>query len=414
MKTASTTFGVLFYLKTQKTTIQGSAPICARVTVNGKRTEISVKRSVNATEWDERKGMAKGSRKETIELNMFLNQFKAKIINTYQQMLLNDVAIDGPSIRDKVLGTNNLTPTLLSLIEYHNEQQKIKLAPGTMKNYYTTQRYIVKFLKEKYYRNDLVLSQLTYKFILDFERYLFTYVPKDHQKPLNNNGIMKHIERLRKMINMAVKLDWLSKDPFASFKKHFDKTERESLNIQELTALANKRFSIERLRQVRDMFQFSCYTGLSYIELTELTPNKIVTGIDGGLWISTSRAKTDTAVRVPLLPQATDLMERYRDDPRALNNGTVFPVISNQRMNGYLKEIADLCGITKILTFHIARHTFATTVTLSNGVPIESVSKMLGHTSIRTTQIYAKVVEQKLSDDMRKLEQRMSTHLLGD
>lgn len=409
MKAVTTTFGVLFYLKTQKTSMQGKAPICARVTVNGKRTEISVKRSVNANEWDDRKGMAKGNRKETVELNMFLNQFKAKIINTYQQMILSDAVIDGPAIRDRVLGTDHLAPTLLSLVEYHNEQQLHKLAPGTMKNYYTTQRYIEKFLREKYYRNDIVLSQLTYKFILDFERYLFNYVPKDHQKPLNNNGIMKHIERLRKMINMAVKLDWLSKDPFASFKKHFDKVERECLNDKELTALANKHFAIERLRHVRDMFMFSCYTGLSYVELAELSPTNIVTGIDGGLWISTIRAKTDTGVRVPLLPQATELIEKYRDNPMAQNNGTVFPVISNQRMNGYLKEIADICGITKILTFHIARHTFATTVTLSNGVPIESVSKMLGHTSIRTTQIYAKVVEQKLSEDMRKLEQRMST-----
>ncbi len=411
MKTVSTTFGVLFYLKTQKTTTQGSAPICARVTVNGKRTEISVKRSVKATEWDERKGMAKGGRKEIVELNMFLNQFKAKIINTYQQMVLSDTAIDGPAIRDKVLGTDHSAPTLISLMEYHNEQQMHKLAPGTMKNYHTTQRYVKKFLMAKLYRNDVLLSQLTYKFILDFERFLFNYVPKDHQKPLNNNGIMKHIERLRKMINMAVKLDWLSKDPFASFKKHFDKVERESLNSQELMALSNKEFTIERLRHVRDMFMFSCYTGLSYIELVELTPNKIITGIDGGLWISTSRAKTDTGVRVPLLPQATDLIEKYRNDPRALNNGTVFPVISNQRMNGYLKEIADLCGITKTLTYHIARHTFATTVTLSNGVPIESVSKMLGHTSIRTTQIYAKVVEHKLSEDMRNLEQRMSARV---
>ena len=391
--------------------MQGKAPICARVTVNGKRTEISVKRSVNANEWDDRKGMAKGNRKETVELNMFLNQFKAKIINTYQQMILSDAVIDGPAIRDRVLGTDHLATTLVSLVEYHNEQQLHKLAPGTMKNYYTTQRYIEKFLREKYYRNDIVLSQLTYKFILDFERYLFNYVPKDHQKPLNNNGIMKHIERLRKMINMAVKLDWLSKDPFASFKKHFDKVERECLNDKELTALANKHFAIERLRHVRDMFMFSCYTGLSYVELAELSPTNIVTGIDGGLWISTIRAKTDTGVRVPLLPQATELIEKHRDNPRAQNNGTVFPVISNQRMNGYLKEIADICGITKILTFHIARHTFATTITLSNGVPIESVSKMLGHTSIRTTQIYAKVVEQKLSEDMRKLEQRMSTIL---
>jgi site-specific recombinase XerD len=398
MKTTNTTFGVLFYLKTQKTSAQGKAPVCARITVNGKRTEISVKRSVNANEWDERKGMAKGSRKEIIELNMFLNQFKAKIINTYQQMVLSDAAIDGPAIRDKVLGTDHLAPTLVSLIEYHNEQQEIKLAAGTMKNYYTTQRYIKKFLIEKYYRNDIVLSGLNYKFILDFENYLFNYVPKDHQKSLNNNGIMKHIERLRKMINMAVKLDWLPKDPFASFKKHFDKVERQSLTGKELAELERKQFGIGRLMYVRDMFLFSCYTGLTYIDLSELTHNNIITGIDGGLWISTSRAKTDTGVRVPILPQAAELIEKYRDDVRAQNNGTVFPVI---------KEIADLCGINKTLTFHIARHTFATTVTLSNGVPIESVSKMLGHTSIRTTQIYAKVVEQKLSEDMRNLKERM-------
>ncbi|WP_268849237.1 site-specific integrase [Flavobacterium aestivum] len=408
MTTRNSTFGVLFYLKVQKVSAQGKMPICARITVNGKRTEISIKRSVTAAEWDIKKGMPRGSRKEITELNMFLNQFKAKIINIYQQMLLSDVAIDGPAIRDRMLGKGKLAPTLLSLIEHHNEQQGIKLASGTMKNYYTTQRYIRKFLMEKYYRTDIVLSELNYRFILDFESYLLNYVPKDHQKPLNNNGIMKHIERLRKMINMAVKLDWLSKDPFSSFKKHFDKVERECLTSKELLGLENKKFSIERLRQVRDMFLFSCYTGLAYIDLTELAPNNIIIGIDGGLWISTSRTKTDTSVRVPLLPQAIELIEKYRDDPRSQNNGTVFPVISNQRMNGYLKEIADICGITKTLTFHIARHTFATTVTLSNGVPIESVSKMLGHTSIRTTQIYAKVIEHKLSEDMQNLKERMS------
>lgn len=235
-------------------------------------------------------------------------------------------------------------------------------------------------------------------------------MPQNHKKPLNNNGVMKHIERLRKMINMGVKLDWLSKDPFSSFKKHFDKVERVCLTNKELSYLENKLFSIERLKHVRDMFLFSCYTGLAYIDLAELSPNDIITGNDGGLWISTIRVKTDVSVRIPLLPQAIELIDEYRNDPRAQNNGTVFPVISNQRMNGYLKEIADVCGIKKTLTFHIARHTFATTVTLSNGVPIESVSKMLGHTSIRTTQIYAKVIDRKLSEDIRNLQQRMSAN----
>jgi site-specific recombinase XerD len=408
MKTKNSTFGVLFYLKKQKATAKGFAPICARVTVNGKRTEISVKRSVLVSQWDAKKGLAKGSRKEIVELNMFLDQFKAKIISTYQQMLLSENVIDGAAIRDKVLGSAQSGATLGSLIEYHNQEQVSKLAHGTMKNYYTTQRYIHKFLNARYRRTDLPLSELNYKFLLDFENYLRAYTPTDHQKPLNNNGIMKHIERLRKIVNMAITLDWLPKDPFASFKKHFDKVERECLNAAELAELAKKEFKIGRLQHVRDMFLFSCYTGLAYIDLSELTPDNIIIGIDGGQWLTTSRAKTDTSVRVPLLPQARQIMELYKDDPRAKNSGTVFPVISNQKMNGYLKEIADVCGITKTLTFHIARHTFATTVTLSNSVPIESVSKMLGHTSIRTTQIYAKVLEHKLSEDMQKLELRLT------
>ncbi|WP_256959339.1 site-specific integrase [Sphingobacterium sp. JB170] len=275
-----------------------------------------------------------------------------------------------------------------------------------MKNYYTTQNYIKNFLKEKYRRTDIALSELNYTFIADFESYLRSYKPKDHHRPLNNSGIMKHIERLRKMVNMAVMADWLPKDPFAKFRKRFDKVERGCLTKAELDKLEGKQFKIERLQHVLDMFLFSCYTGLAYIDLSELTPDHIVTGIDGNLWISMSRAKTETSVRVPLLPKAKSLMEKYADDPRAVSNGTVFPVISNQRMNGYLKEIVEICGIKKNLTFHIARHTFATTVTLSNGVPIESVSKML--TSIRTTQIYAKVVENKLSEDMGRLQERLA------
>ena len=409
MKTKNCTFGVIFYLKKQKTTAQGTAPIYARITVNGRRTEISVKRSVALSGWDVKKGLAKGSREQTAELNRFLARFKAKIIDAYQEMVLSGSTVDGAIIRDKITGSAQSERMLGSLMEYHNKEQESKLAHGTMKNYYTTQSYIKRFLKVKYRRTDIALSELNYLFISDFEYYLRNYKPKDHHRPLNNNGIMKHIERLRKMVSMAVTMDWLVKDPFAKFRKHFDKVERKSLTKQELDKLESKLFRVERLQQVLDMFLFSCYTGLAYIDLAELTPDNIITGIDSDLWIYTSRVKTETSVRIPLLPKARELMEKYRDDPIAVSNGTVFPVISNQRMNGYLKEIADICGIGKTLTFHIARHTFATTVTLSNGVPIESVSKMLGHMSIRTTQIYAKVVEHKLSEDMQNLRERMAS-----
>ena len=405
------TFGIQFVIRIFKQGKSKQANVYARITVNGRRAEISLKQKVDPEAWDDSKGRAKGKSEEIIKLNNYIERIRTLIADGYHELVQQRKPVSVDTVKSLFLGCDEEIMTLVKLMDYHSEHAAHRLAPGTMKNYKTTQKYIIKFIRQKYYRNDIVLSELNYKFLMDFESYLVNYTPKDHQKPLNNNGIMKHIERLRKMINLAIKLDWLPKDPFASFKKHYEKVERYCLNASELDTLAKKEFKIDRLKNVRDMFLFCCYTGLAYIDLAELKPENIVTGVDGEPWIYTNRAKTDTSVRVPILPQARELMEMYYDDPRSQNNGTVFPVISNQRMNGYLKEIADLCGITKILTFHIARHTFATTVTLSNGVPIESVSKMLGHTSIRTTQIYAKVLETKLSEDMGRLKDRLSLNV---
>lgn len=210
------------------------------------------------------------------------------------------------------------------------------------------------------------------------------------------------------MVNLALKNEWLERDPFAKFKKTFTKTNRECLTEMELKTVELKEFKIERLSFVKDLFVFSCYTGLAYIDVMQLTPGSITFGIDGDMWLFTNRQKTDTNVKIPLLPKALEIIEKYKEHPKAQADETLFPIISNQKLNSYLKEIADLCGITKNLTFHLARHTFATTVTLTNGVPIETVSKLLGHSSIRTTQIYAKVVERKVSEDMKLLKEKMS------
>ena len=172
--------------------------------------------------------------------------------------------------------------------------------------------------------------------------------------------------------------------------------------------MADKEFQIERLNQVKDIFLFSCFTGLAYIDVKKLTKNNINIGIDGERWIFTNRQKTDTKSNIPLLPMAEQIIAKYKDHPQCINEGKLLPVLSNQKMNGYLKEVADLCGIQKELTFHIARHTFATTVTLTNGVPIESVSKMLGHKNLRTTQHYAKILDRKVSDDMKLLRDKLS------
>jgi site-specific recombinase XerD len=401
---SSNTFGIQFVIRLPKQQKNDQATVFARISVNGRRCEISLKKKVNPQNWDDAKGKARGTKEEIRKLNEHIERVRTIIADGYHELVQQKKVITVDAVKSLFLGADDSEITLIKLGEYHNTEMKDKLADGTMKNYYTTQKYIAKFLKEKYHRNDISLAELNYKFILDFETYLSKHQPIDHQKPLH----MKHIERLCKMVNMAVTMDWLAKDPFAKYRQHFDKVERFYLTKEELSAIENKKFSIERLQTVKDLFLFSCYTGLAYIDTMNLTAGNIIKGIDGNDWLITSRQKTDTDVRVPLLPQAEELIKKYKDHPKAANHGTLFPVISNQKTNAYLKEIADLCNINKAITFHIARHTFATTITLSNGVPIESVSKMLGHTTIRSTQVYAKVVEQKLSEDMQNLKKRMA------
>lgn len=408
MKTTNTnTFGVIFYLKKYKIN-NGIAPIYARITVDGKRVDVSVKRSIEEKNWNGDKGMAKGNREEIRSLNTYLEQVRANIVACYQELVLQKKLITAELVKNNFLGNDNKEYTLSKVIEYHNTNMEHTLTWGTMKNYYTTQKYIQMFLKSRFNTSDIYLSELNYKFILDFEYFLRDHKPVDHHKPLANNGIMKHIERFRKMINMAIRMEWLEKDPFAAYQKKFEKVERGFLTKEELKSIETRHLPIERLESIRSLFVFSCYTGLSYIDVMQLKSENVIIGMDGEQWLFTNREKTNNPVKVPLLPEALEIIRRYKHHPRALAMGTLFPIISNQKLNSYLKEIADLCGIKKNLTFHLARHTFATTITLTNGVPIESVSKMLGHSSIKTTQIYAKVVEKKLSEDMQNLKARLN------
>lgn len=406
MRTTNT-FGVQFITRTNKAK-DGLLPIYARVTVDGRRVEISLKRWIKPGDWNSSKGMAKGSREEIKSLNHYLDEVRARIMECYQEMQVQKRLITADAIKSMFLGTDQKDFTLCKLVDYHNQTMRDTLAWGTMKNYFTTQKYIHRFLKERFGTTDMFLSELSYKFITDFEFYLRNYKPKDHQKPLGNNGVMKHLERFRKMVTMAVKMEWVSRDPFDKYQLKFHRVDRGFLDAEELETLESKDFKIVRLQWVRDLFVFSCYTGLAYIDAMNLTPSNITIGIDGEYWLSTCRQKTDQPVRVPILPKAWEIIEKYKTHPRALQKGSVFPMISNQKLNSYLKEIADLCGIEKNLTFHLARHTFATTVTLCNGVPLETVSKMLGHSKITTTQVYAKVVEKKVSEDMQALRERLA------
>ncbi len=400
------TFSVSFLARSSKTE-NSMLSIFARITVNRVRAEISLKFKVKASQWNKQRGQAQGRSQEVYEINQFLERFRARITMHYQELLLQDAPISAEIIKNMVLKLEEEKHLLLKTFDYHNENMRHSLAWGTLKNYFTTKQYLENYIKKVYKRSDVFLTELDYKFITGFERFMKQTIPLKPHQACNQNTIMKHIERTRKVINMSIKYEWLDRDPFIAFKPSFVKKERESLTRLELKTIEERQFSIHRLQLVKDLFVFSCYTGLAYIDTYNLSQNDIHRGNDGELWISTYREKSKTPIHIPLLPKALEIIEKYKYDPAAQAAGKVFPPLSNQKLNSYLKEIADLCGITKPLTFHIARHTFATTITLLNGVPIETVSKLLGHTSIRTTQIYAKVLNEKISHDMQQLRLKL-------
>jgi site-specific recombinase XerD len=402
----SNTFGIHFVLRENRGK-NGLAAIYMRIVVNKSRSEVALKRQVALADWNDARGQARPKNDELRRLNTHLEQLRGIMAGHYQELQVKKKVITAEILKNLFSGVKDSEHTLHTIVEYHNTNMKDVLAGGTMKNYYTTATYLREFVKLEFRRSDIYLSELDYSFISKLEHYLRRRQPEDHQKKLENNGLMKHLERFHKIIRLAVKLGWLDKDPFAMFQLKFEKTQRGYLTAAELSKLENKKLTIERIAYVRDLFIFSCYTGLAYIDVMELTEDNLVQGIDHNQWIKTTREKTRIPVNVPLLPQAVRIIERYRRHPKAVAAGSLLPNISNQKLNSYLKEVADLCDISKTLTYHVARHTFATAVTLSNGVPIETVSKMLGHTTIRTTQIYAKVVERKVSDDMNALRTKL-------
>lgn len=398
MKNAST-FSILFWVNLSRSK-NGKARIYARITVNGKRSTVSLNKKVLISNWDAHKNRARGSSQQARILNSYLDETHSHIFKCYRELKIEQKIITAQTVKSRYLGNDEDNYSLMDIIKYHNQDMDGKLKWGTHKNYYTTQKYISKFIIKRYKTSDVYLKALDFDFIIKFEKFLRGYIPKDHQKKMDNNTVMKHIERLRKQIHLAIKLGWISQDPFINFKSKYIRNEREFLSKTELERIEQKQFDIERLALVKDLFIFSCYTSLSYIDVINLNFSNIQKGIDDDLWIYYKREKTSKTIKIPLLPKALEMIEKYYPYKFSNSQDKIFPKISNQKLNSYLKEIADLCSIHKNITFHMARHTFATTVTLSNGLPIETVSKLLGHSKISTTQIYARIIDSKISKDM--------------
>nr|WP_294897148.1 site-specific integrase [uncultured Pedobacter sp.] len=401
-----TNFSLLFYIRRQKNYQSGPIPIYLRITVDGKRSELSTGRDCLPDEWNGSLGRGVGKKERIKTLNAYLDTVQQKIKIAHNELLESGKIITSKSISDHFSGKSEKSRQLLQQFTEHNDKVKALIGNGfeanTLKGYQTSKKHITGFLKFHYKLTDIDIKDLDQSFIENFEFYLKT--------ECNCSGVSaaKYIKHLKKIINHCVANKWLTSNPFCNYKSKAKPKEREFLTEDELRRITDKTFTIGRLDQVKDIFLFCCYTGLSYADVKKLKRDEIGQGVDGSKWIFTNRQKTLTSSRIPLLPIPLKIIERYGDNPKCETQNLLLPVLSNQKMNAYLKEIADLCGIKKHLTFHLARHTFATTVTLSNGVPIETVSKMLGHTDLKTTQHYAKILDIKVSSDMSALKRKLS------
>ncbi|MCU4176477.1 site-specific integrase [Carboxylicivirga sp. N1Y90] len=395
------TFNVLFFVKKNAEKKDGTAPIVARITINGKKTHFNTKQFIKPDDWSVELNKAKGRNAEARTLNTVLDEIKNSLYNVYNDLTKIDIQITAEKVKNTFLGIGLEQFLLMELFEESNDSLKKQIGINKSKATYqkaeVCKRHLSNYLKVEYKRTDIDLREINYSFIVGFETYL------NVQCRCNANTTAKFIQKFKSIILIAQKNGWIQTDPFANYRITIKKVDRGYLNDDELKRIMQKSFSSERLERIRDIFIFSCYTGLAYIDIKNLRQEHITKGFDGNLWINTKRQKTSIKTVVPLLDIAQLILDKYKGLP----NGVLLPIPTNQKTNAYLKEIADICEITKNLTFHLARHTFATTVTLSKGVPIESVSKMLGHTNIKTTQIYARITNEKISSDMQLLSEKL-------
>lgn len=350
-----TTFGLLFYIRRDKTNKRGEAPVFMRLTINGERADASIKRFIEPHAWNSAKGKANEKSRGGKDLNLYLDAISANILRIQRDLELDKKEVSAQIILNRYLGKEQSDRhTLMEVFRAHNEKCRalsgISLAPATVIRYETTLRLTEEFLQKNYKKEDCYLDEVTNQFIEDFEFFLKTVRRCCH------NTTTKYLLNFKKIIRIALAKGWMKKDPFAQVHFHFEPVEREFLEKQELKAMLNKEITITRLAQVRDIFCFCCLTGLAFTDVQQLRPEHLVADIHGKIWIRKARQKTKNMCNIPLLDEAQKIIDRYRDHPYCQTHGVLLPVCSNQKMNSYLKELADICGIRKNLSTHCFRH----------------------------------------------------------
>jgi integrase len=398
--------GLLFFLRKPSPFRQGPRLIFLRITVDGVPKELSLKRRWETTRWDSRKGRANGTKEDARALNIYLDLILAKAHECRAKMIEKNLPITSTAIKDMLSGAAERKRMFSLVFEDHNKEMEVlvgkgEYSDGTLERFTTAKNFFFDFIKQQYQVADINIHSLNLETVKGFYLWLRT------TRNCSHNTSIKYITNVKKIVLLCKKHGWLQNDPWALFEMKQDEVDTLFLTKEELTVLISKELPSERLIIIRDLFVFCCLTGLAYRDVKNLKLDQLTVGIDGKLWIQKRRHKSTTAFKVPLLQWTLDIIERYKSHPKCVATGAVLPVPSNSKYNDYLKEIAAICGINKELTTHVARHTFATTVTLLNGISLIALRDMLGHKKISQTEHYAKVLPIKISMEMEELEKKL-------
>lgn len=401
-------FRVLFFLKKTKLLKNGEASVCMRITVNGTRVENNIRKSIDPALWSQAKETARGKSRRACDLNTYIEEARIKLYQIFCELEQQNRPVTAHLLQELFFGQEKPEEvrTLLGTMQEHNDQCRALVGTDyaliTVRRYESCRRYLAELIRQRYGKEDLPLAEVNGELVRAFAFYLKT------EKGCQQNTVIRYMKCLKKITNLARANDWMAKDPFLGIRFHEKEVVREFLTMDELQTIYRKEFPLERLTLVRDVFIFAAFTGLAFIDVQQLAPEHIVRDNNGNLWIRKPRQKTKNMCNIPLLDIPQEILRKYADHPTCRKRGILLPVPCNQKMNSYLKEIADICMIRKNLTTHCARHSYATSVCLANGVSLENVAKMLGHSNIKMTQHYARVLDSSILRDMMQVERAIS------
>lgn len=404
-------FRVLFFLKKTRLLKNGEASVCMRITVNGTRVENNIRKSIDPALWSQAKETARGKSRRACDLNTYIEEARIKLYQIFCELEQQNRPITAHLLQELFFGQEKPEEvrTLLGTMQEHNDQCRALVGTDyaliTVRRYESCRRYLAELIRQRYGKEDLPLAEVNGELVRAFAFYLKT------KKGCQQNTVIRYMKCLKKITNLARANDWMAKDPFLGIRFHEKEVVREFLTMDELQTIYRKEFPLERLTLVRDVFIFAAFTGLAFIDVQQLAPEHIVRDNNGNLWIRKPRQKTKNMCNIPLLDIPQEILRKYANPPTCRKKGVLLPVPCNQKMNSYLKEIADICMIRKNLTTHCARHSYATSVCLANGVSLENVAKMLGHSNIKMTQHYARVLDSSILRDMNQVQAALSSSM---